>query len=171
LLFSKMDLDGNGDIDMSEAKAFWSKGFAKINAQAMFNEVDSDGTGTISKAKWLAFWENVVAQPEYAEVSDAPRQAASERAVSEGGGSEGGGGGGGGGVGVGGGGGGSGRVVGAPRGPDLGSARAPLPLRAHCGSPASARFALLLSQEDVLEEIDMIIDGGTWVDFDDGRTT
>ena len=26
-------------------------------------------------------------------------------------------------------------------------------------------------EEDVLEEVDMIMGGGTWVDFDDGRTT
>ena len=27
------------------------------------------------------------------------------------------------------------------------------------------------SQEDILEEVQMMIDGGSWVDFDDGRTT
>ena len=27
------------------------------------------------------------------------------------------------------------------------------------------------SQEDILEEVQMMIEGGSWVDFDDGRTT
>ena len=27
------------------------------------------------------------------------------------------------------------------------------------------------SQDDILEEVQMMIEGGSWVDFDDGRTT
>ena len=27
------------------------------------------------------------------------------------------------------------------------------------------------SQEDLMEEVDMMIEGGSWVDFNDGRTT
>ena len=27
------------------------------------------------------------------------------------------------------------------------------------------------SEEDLIEEVDMMMEGGAWVDFDDGRTT
>lgn len=27
------------------------------------------------------------------------------------------------------------------------------------------------AQEDILEEVEMMLEGGSWVDFDDGRTT
>ena len=26
-------------------------------------------------------------------------------------------------------------------------------------------------QDDILEEVEMMLEGGSWVDFDDGRTT
>ena len=66
-LFDKLDDDKNGEITHEEAKKFWSKNFAKVNAQAMFNEVDDDGGGTISFPEWIGFWENVIAQPSYDE--------------------------------------------------------------------------------------------------------
>ena len=27
------------------------------------------------------------------------------------------------------------------------------------------------AQDDILEEVEMMLEGGSWVDFDDGRTT
>jgi len=90
-LFEKMDADGNGEITREEARAFWGKNFAKVNAQAMFNEVDDDNSGAVDFPEWVGFWENVI-KSEYKE-------------------------------------------------------------------------------EDLIEEIEMIIEGGSWVDFDDNRTT
>ena len=78
-LFEKLDLDGDGSITFEEAKKYWGKNFAKVNAKAMFNEVDDDGNGSVTFEEWVSFWENVVSQPDYEEVSSSPR--ASPRAL------------------------------------------------------------------------------------------
>ena len=62
-----MDADGNGTVTKEEAKAFWKKNWANVNAQAMFNEVDDDSNGEVNYEEWLVFWRNVLAQPEYSE--------------------------------------------------------------------------------------------------------
>jgi len=89
--FDKMDEDGNGEVSMEEAVAFWGTNFAKVNAKSMFNEVDEDGNATISWDEFLKFWQNVVGS----------------------------------------------------------------------GYP----------EDDVEEEVEMMLEGGSWVDFNDGRTT
>jgi len=93
-LFAKIDSNSDGELTHEEAKEFWSKNFAKVNAKAMFNEVDNDANGSVTFTEWISFWENVISQPAYAE-----------------------------------------------------------------------------NEEDVLEEIDSILKGGSWVDWDDGRNT
>mmetsp|Transcript_13409 Transcript_13409/g.15216 ORF Transcript_13409/g.15216 Transcript_13409/m.15216 type:complete len:126 (-) Transcript_13409:307-684(-) len=58
-LFRKMDIDGSGDITRKEAVEFWSKSFAKLNAEAFFNEVDADESKSITLEEYLDFWEQV----------------------------------------------------------------------------------------------------------------
>jgi len=94
ILFDKIDGNGDGQLTHEEARIFWGKNFAKVNAQAMFNEVDDDGNGAVTFAEWISFWENVISQEAYKN-----------------------------------------------------------------------------NEEEVLEELDSIISGGSWVDWDDGRNT
>lgn len=58
-LFDRLDIDGSESISMKEAISFWSKGFSKISAAAMFAEVDADGNGSISLDEFISFWQNV----------------------------------------------------------------------------------------------------------------
>ena len=60
-LFTSMDTNGDGDLEKSEAVAFWGKNFAKVNAGAMFNEVDTDNSELITFDEWMDFWNNVLA--------------------------------------------------------------------------------------------------------------
>lgn len=59
-MFQRMDKDSSGNVDRTEAIAFWGKNFAKVNANAMFNEVDVDKNGEVTLAEWLEFWQNVL---------------------------------------------------------------------------------------------------------------
>lgn len=58
-LFDRLDIDGSESISMKEAISFWSKGFSKISAAAMFAEVDADDDGSISLAEFVSFWQQV----------------------------------------------------------------------------------------------------------------
>jgi len=60
-LFTSMDTNGDGDLEKSEAVAFWGRNFAKENAGAMFNEVDTDNSELITFDEWMDFWNNVLA--------------------------------------------------------------------------------------------------------------
>ena len=62
-----MDTNGDGDLEKSEAVAFWGKNFAKVNAGAMFNEVDTDNSELITFDEWMDFWNNVLATGTYSE--------------------------------------------------------------------------------------------------------
>ena len=58
-VFNLFDVDGSKTIELSETVAFWSKNFAKINAQQMFSAVDSNNDGVIQEEEWLCFWKKV----------------------------------------------------------------------------------------------------------------
>lgn len=47
-LFEKIDINSDGSITQGEATTFWGKNWAKVNAQAMFNEVDDDANGSVT---------------------------------------------------------------------------------------------------------------------------
>lgn len=47
-MFQKIDTDVSQTISLSEARTFWGKNFASINARAMFSEVDTDGDKEIT---------------------------------------------------------------------------------------------------------------------------
>lgn len=60
-LFKKMDLDGDGELTLTEAKQHFKK-FAGVAAKAMFKEVDQNDDKSISLEEFVGFFENVMKQ-------------------------------------------------------------------------------------------------------------
>lgn len=57
-LFQKLAA-GDGTITLEKAEKFFSGGFGKVSAGAMFNEIDVHHHGNITPDMWIEFWKQV----------------------------------------------------------------------------------------------------------------
>lgn len=58
-IFRAMDINGDSQISIQEAKNWWKNRFANVNARSFFETVDQDGNKEINFDEWICFWEKV----------------------------------------------------------------------------------------------------------------
>jgi hypothetical protein len=67
-VFSKMDADGGGTIEVDEAQKFFSKSaFSKVSAKAMMDAMDKDSSQSLSIEEWMEYFEKLWASKLYDE--------------------------------------------------------------------------------------------------------